>query len=130
MIERIDKCPDCNCDVIRHNSERFYAWHYNPVGSQTQCFCTRTYESLVEEKGDGLTCPCNEWGMPVPLEHRHPNVHHLDCDGHGKPKTQFVTGMSVAEPSLSLNRRKGDKYERLRGIIKQLEQEIEALTQV
>lgn len=49
---------------------------------------------------------------------------------HSVPSNSNPTAVGVDEPELSLNRRKGDKYERLRGIIKQLEQEIEALAQV
>lgn len=91
--------------------------------------CPKIEEKDMATANTPETCPCANWSWVVG-EYHDRTKHHPNCDGHGKPKTQFVTGMSVAEPSLSWNRRKGDKYERLRGIIKQLEQEIEALTQV
>ena len=95
MSETKENCPDCG-HFRPHHFKSYYI--YDRGCFWDDCPCTRTYESLVGEKGDGLNCPCQKWaGRADWIDGHHPN-----CDGHGKPKTHFVTGLSVAEPELQL----------------------------
>lgn len=63
-MSEIQKCPECECDVIQHSSKDFYALHYNPVGSREKCYCPRTYESLVEVKRIPETEE-SKWQSPI-----------------------------------------------------------------
>ena len=147
-------CPECGHFTGSHGK-----YSCEAETQFVNCPCDRTYESLVGEKGKTrLTMKPDEPSMPIPVGEKgwmnreasaYANYVGLDAPPEsatyeqvaevlGKKATDSIPGVTlydiqptaVDEPELSLNRRKGDKYERLRGIIKQLEQEIEALAQV